>query len=41
MSSLAGLSDTGKTFILIDGAKVSDLAQVIYRDEEVPRCDAL
>lgn len=41
MSNLAVFSDTGKTFILIDGAKVSDLAQAIYRDEESPRCDAL
>ena len=41
MSNPPVFSDTGKTFILIDGAKVSDLAQAIYRDEEAPRCDAL
>lgn len=41
MNNLAGCSDINKTFILIDGAKVSDLAQAIYRDEETPRCDAL
>lgn len=41
MRNLTGLSDTDRTFILIDGAKVSDLAQAIYCDEETPRCDAL
>jgi len=41
MSNLAAFSDTGKTFLLIDGAKVSDLAQTTYRDEKSPRCDAL
>lgn len=41
MGNLAGLSDKGKTFILIDGAKVNDLSQVIYREIERPLCDAL
>lgn len=41
MGKLAGLPDKGKTFILIDGAKVNDLSQVIYREIETPHCDAL
>ncbi|MCL7942984.1 DUF4123 domain-containing protein [Marinobacter sp. ATCH36] len=41
MSNPAGLPDKGKTFILVDGAKVNDLSQVIYSELETPRCDAL
>jgi hypothetical protein len=41
MGNLAGFSDVGKTFILIDGAKVNNLSRFIYREEESPRCDAL
>lgn len=41
MGKLVELPDKGKTFILIDGAKVNDLSQVIYREIETPHCDAL
>lgn len=41
MRNLPASFDTGKTFILIDGAKVSGLAQTIYRDQEASHCDAL
>ena len=41
MGHLAGLPGEGKTFILIDGAKVNNLPQVIYREIETPHCDAL
>ncbi|WP_341581089.1 DUF4123 domain-containing protein [Marinobacter metalliresistant] len=41
MGNLAGLAEESKTFLLIDGAKVKDLAQAIYREEANPRCDAL
>ncbi|MGQ7273387.1 DUF4123 domain-containing protein [Marinobacter sp. V034] len=41
MNSRASLPDSEKTFLLIDGAKVNDLSQVIYREEERPHCDAL
>ncbi|MEX2474617.1 DUF4123 domain-containing protein [Marinobacter sp.] len=41
MGKLAGLPGTGKAFILIDGAKVNDLPQVIYRETETPHCDAI
>ena len=41
MGHLAGLPGKGKTFILIDGAKLDNLSQVIYREIEIPRCDAL
>lgn len=41
MGKLAGLPGKDRTFILIDGAKVNNLSQVIYRELEVPQCDAL
>src|SRR5690554_884900 len=41
MSYLPSLPESGKTFLLIDGAKVNGLSQIIYCDEESPRCDAL
>ncbi|WP_150909735.1 DUF4123 domain-containing protein [Marinobacter halotolerans] len=41
MGKFADLPGTGNTFILIDGAKVNNLPQVIYREIEVPKCDAL
>ena len=41
MRHLAKLPGKGKTFILIDGAKVNNLSQVIYREIEAPHCDAL
>ncbi|EON90579.1 hypothetical protein MARLIPOL_18060 [Marinobacter lipolyticus SM19] len=41
MGKLAEFPDKGKTFILVDGAKVDDLSQVIYREIEKPLCDAL
>ncbi|WP_349342237.1 DUF4123 domain-containing protein [Marinobacter sp. MMG032] len=41
MGYLAGLPGKGKTFILIDGAKVNNLPQVIFREIETPHCDAL
>lgn len=41
MGKLAGLPGKDRTFILIDGAKVNNLSQVIYRELEAPKCDAL
>ena len=41
MGHLASLPGKGKTFLLVDGAKVNDLPQVIYREIETPFCDAL
>ncbi|KPP97394.1 DUF4123 domain-containing protein [Marinobacter sp. HL-58] len=41
MGNVAGLSGNGKTFLLIDGAKVNNLSQVIYRELDTPHCDAL
>lgn len=41
MGNLAGFPDMGKTFVLIDGAKVNNLSQFIYREEEPPQCDTL
>lgn len=41
MGHLASLPGKGKTFLLVDGAKVNDLPQVIYREIETPLCDAL
>lgn len=41
MGKLAEFPDKGRTFILVDGAKVNDLSQVIYRELETPHCDAL
>jgi len=41
MGNLATLPGDSKTFLLIDGAKVNGLAQVIYREIETPQCDAL
>ena len=41
MINLAELPDAGKSFILIDGAKVNGLDQVIYRQEDISSCDAL
>ena len=34
MGYLAGLPGKGKTFILMDGAKVNNLPQVIFREIE-------
>lgn len=41
MGKLAGFPGKDRTFILIDGAKVNNLSQVIYRELEAPKCDAL
>ena len=41
MGKLTGLPGKGRTFILIDGAKVNNVSQVIYRELEAPQCDAL
>ncbi len=41
MGNLAEFPDMGQTFVLIDGAKVNNLSQFIYREEESPQCDAL
>lgn len=41
MVNLPNLPDDGKTFLLIDGAKINALPQAIYREEETPVCDAL
>ncbi len=41
MVRLAELPGVGKTFLLIDGAKVKGLSQTIYSEEASPRCDAL
>lgn len=41
MGHLASLPGNGKTFLLVDGAKVNNLSQVIYREIETPLCDAL
>jgi len=41
MDTRVTLPGNSKTFLLIDGAKVNDLAQVIYRELEKPQCDAL
>ncbi|BES73659.1 DUF4123 domain-containing protein [Marinobacter nanhaiticus D15-8W] len=41
MGSLVNLPGSGKTFLLIDGAKVNNLPQVIYHEIETPHCDAL
>lgn len=41
MGNLASLPGNGKTFLLIDGAKVNGLSQVIYREIEDPHCEAL
>ncbi|OHY80968.1 hypothetical protein BCA33_02910 [Marinobacter sp. AC-23] len=41
MGNQAGFSGAGKTFLLIDGAKVNNLSRFIYREEESPECDAL
>ena len=41
MGHTAGLPGKGRTFILIDGAKVNNLSEVIYREIETPHCDAL
>lgn len=41
MGKLAEFPDKGRTFILVDGAKVNDLSQIIYRELETPHCDAL
>ena len=41
MVNLVGLPDSGNTFLLIDGAKVNDVSQAIYREELSPRCDVL
>lgn len=41
MRNLTSLPGRGNTFLLVDGAKVNDLSQVIYREIETPICDAL
>lgn len=41
MGKFAELPGKGNTFILIDGAKLNNLPQVIYREIEAPNCDAL